>query len=91
VTGLLDVLLSEWRWWRQVRGGRWISIPSTDRFWIRDDSRRASPNPDVEEYAPGIRWGYVLALVLGVVLGLAFAMWAGEMGGTVFRDVGEGI
>jgi hypothetical protein len=38
-----------------------------------------------------VRWRLITAAVLGFCLGLAFAMWAGEMGGTVFRDIGEGI
>jgi len=31
-----------------------------------------------------MRWGWIAAVVMGVVLGIAFAMWMGEMGETIW-------
>lgn len=34
-----------------------------------------------------IRWSWIAAVILGVALAIAFCMWTGQMGETVFSPV----
>ena len=45
---LIDDLLGGWQWYRRWRGGRWQYNPQWG--WIRDETPKPYPAPDVEDY-----------------------------------------